>query len=170
MTTKYPKNARLRSAMPDDAEAITAIYNHFIETTVITFEEDVVDAVELRRRITDIQSAGLPWLVVEENGAVVGYAYAAPWRSRSAYRFSVETTVYLRPGSAGRGFGKTIYTELLKQLKACGMHLAIGGITLPNAASVALHESCGYQKVAHFREVGFKFGKWLDVGYWQIRL
>jgi L-amino acid N-acyltransferase YncA len=160
----------LRPVTSDDAQAIADIYNHFIATSVITFEEELIDKAEIQRRITELQRSGLPWLVLEQGGTVVGYAYAALWRSRSAYRFSVETTIYLRPDSAGRGWGTLIYEKLLTELKTCGMHLAIGGITLPNAASVALHERCGFRKVAHFPEVGYKFGEWLDVGYWQRAL
>lgn len=166
MTTQVNK-AKLRSATAADADAIAAIYNHFIETSVITFEEEVISAGDMQRRIADVHNAGLPWLVVEQEGVVAGYAYAAPWRSRSAYRFSVETTVYLHPEFSRRGLGALIYKQLLADLKACGMHVAIGGITLPNEASVALHERCGFRKVAHFPEVGYKFGEWLDVGYWQ---
>jgi L-amino acid N-acyltransferase YncA len=165
-----PIKTKLRPVTAADAEPIVAIYNHFIETSVITFEEQVISADEMRRRIADVQKAGLPWLVVEEEGAVAGYAYAAPWRTRSAYRFSVETTIYLHPDFARRGLGTFIYNQLLTELKACGMHLAIGGITLPNEASVSLHERCGFEKVGHFKEVGYKLGEWLDVGYWQRKI
>ncbi|MCW8195500.1 N-acetyltransferase [Proteobacteria bacterium 005FR1] len=161
---------KLRPVKAADAEAMVAIYNHFIETTVITFEEQVITTGEMQRRIADVQKAGLPWLVVEDDSALAGYAYAAPWRTRSAYRFSVETTIYLHPAFANRGIGTLIYNQLLTDLKACGMHLAIGGITLPNPASVSLHERCGFEKVAHFKEVGYKLGEWLDVGYWQRKL
>lgn len=170
MASKHPITPVLRPVTADDAQAIAGIYNHFIETTVITFEEELIDGLVMQTRIADLKRAGLPWLVLEQDRSIAGYAYAAPWRSRSAYRFSVETTIYLHPGSVGRGWGRLLYEELLTELKACGMHLAIGGITLPNAASVALHERCGYKKVAHFPEVGYKFGEWLDVGYWQRTL
>jgi L-amino acid N-acyltransferase YncA len=160
----------LREATADDAQVIADIYNHFIQHTVISFEEEVISATEIQRRMTELQRAGLPWLVVERNNAVLGYAYAAPWRTRSAYRFSVETTIYLAPGQEGRGLGRVLYEALLPKLKERGVHAAIGGITLPNAASVGLHERCGFVKVAEFPEVGFKFGRWLTVGYWQRQL
>ena len=157
----------VRAATPDDAAAIADIYNHYIAHTVVTFEEAPVAAAEMARRLAEIQGASLPWLLVEEGGQPAGYAYAAPWRARSAYRFSVETTVYLDHRRAGRGIGSRLYDALFADLAPRGLHCAIGGITLPNAASVALHEKCGFTKTAHFREVGFKFDRWLDVGYWQ---
>lgn len=160
----------MREARVDDADAIAAIYNHYVLTTSISFEETEVSAIDMAGRIADVQAAGLPWLVAEIDGAVAGYAYATKWRVRHAYRFSVESSVYLAPDSAGKGIGAKLYGVLLERLRAGGYHLAIGGIALPNAASVALHEKMGFEKVAHFSEVGFKFGRWTDVGYWQLAL
>ena len=118
-------------------------------------------------RIEAVLAARLPWYVVAAGGKPVGYAYASPWKARPAYRWSAEVTVYLDPTCAGRGLGKRLYGELLAALKSQGMHAAIGGIALPNEPSVGLHEKCGFRKVAHFAEVGFKFGRWIDVGYWE---
>lgn len=160
----------LRPALPADASAIAAIYSHYILTTTISFEEDPVDAAEIMRRMEAVRSAGLPYLVAEDNGLITGYAYATPWRVRRAYRTSVETSVYLRADTHARGTGTALYRALLAQLTASGYHLAIGGIAQPNAASVALHEKLGFEKVAHFKEVGCKFGRWIDVGYWQLIL
>ena len=160
----------MREARVDDADAIAAIYNYYVLTTSISFEETEVSAIDMAGRIADVQAAGLPWLVAEIDGAVAGYAYATKWRVRHAYRFSVESSVYLAPDSAGKGIGAKLYGVLLERLRAGGYHLAIGGIALPNAASVALHEKMGFEKVAHFSEVGFKFGRWTDVGYWQLAL
>lgn len=160
----------IREASAEDAEPIASIYNHFVLTTSISFEEAEVPAIEMAGRIADVRSAGLPWLVAEVDGAIAGYAYATKWRVRNAYRFSVETTVYLSPQHAGQGIGTALYQALLTRLRDGGYHLAIGGIALPNAASVALHEKLGFDKVAHFREVGFKFERWTDVGYWELRL
>jgi phosphinothricin acetyltransferase len=160
----------IRNAIGDDAAFIASIYNHFVLTTSISFEEAAVPAPEMAQRIADVQAAGLPWLVAEVDGVIAGYAYATKWRVRHAYRFSVETSVYLAPESAGKGIGTTLYRVLLDQLLSGGSHLAIGGIALPNAASIALHEKLGFEKVAHFKEVGFKFGRWTDVGYWQLSL
>lgn len=161
---------KIRASESNDAAAVAAIYNHYIAETVITFEEEPVGANEIARRIDDVQSASLPWLIAEERGEVAGYAYATPWRTRTAYRFSVEVTVYLSADHSGRGIGSMLYGRLFPMLEARGIHAVMGGIALPNEASVALHEKFGLQKVAHFREVGFKFGRWIDVGYWQRTL
>lgn len=163
-------NTRVRSALATDAEVIARIYNYYIQNTVITFEEESVSAQMMVARIADIQHASLPWLVVEVGGALVGYAYASKWKARSAYRYSVETTIYLEHGQEGRGIGKRLYSELLSLLRARGIHVAIGGAALPNEASVALHEKLGFERVATFREVGFKHDRWVDVAYWQLVL
>lgn len=160
----------IRAATPHDAAAIAAIYNPYIAQTTISFEEEPVNADEMRGRIAAVQDGGLPWLVLERDGEIAGYAYATKWRVRHAYRFSVETSVYLAPRHARKGAGTALYEALLERLRATGCHLVIGGIALPNDASVALHEKMGYRKVAHFGEVGFKFGRWIDVGYWERRL
>ncbi len=159
--------AAIRAAASSDARAVAAIYNHYVAETVITFEERPVHADEMARRIGDVQSASLPWLVAEENGQIVGYAHAAPWKTRSAYRFSVEITVYVAPDKVGHGIGSMLYRHLFTILQTLDVHAVIGGIALPNEASVALHEKLGLEKVAHFQQVGFKFNKWVDVGYWE---
>lgn len=157
----------IRSAEPADADAIARIYNYYVTDTVVTFEEEPVAELEMARRIADVQAASLPWLVADATGQTVGYAYAAPWRTRSAYRFSVEATVYLAADWTGAGVGSRLYEELFALLQTRGIHAAIGGIALPNDASIALHEKFGMRKVAHFGQVGWKFGRWVDVGYWQ---
>lgn len=157
----------IRPALSTDAAAIAAIYNHYIVTTTISFEETPVDAADIAQRMASVDTAGLPYLVAEEDGNVAGYAYATPWRVRRAYRSSVETSVYVRDGQHARGLGTALYRALLCRLTDGGYHLAIGGIAQPNPASVALHEKLGFEKVAHFREVGNKFNQWVDVGYWQ---
>ena len=163
-------SVNIRDATVEDAETIAAIYKHYVLTTSISFEEVEVPAIEMAGRIADVQAAGLPWLVAEVNGAVVGYAYATKWRVRHAYRFSVESSVYLAPASAGQGLGTLLYRALIERLRDSGYHLTIGGIALPNPASIALHEKLGFEKVAEFREVGFKFDRWTNVGYWQLAL
>jgi len=160
----------IRDAARDDAAAIVAIYNYFIVNTPITFEEQALTEGDMTQRIADVQDGHLPWIVAEFDGVVVGYAYATKWRVRNAYRYSVESTVYLAPSSVGHGTGRLLYTALIKRLSGQGYHVVIGGIALPNAASVALHEALGFQKVAEFKDVGFKFGRWVDVGYWQLML
>jgi L-amino acid N-acyltransferase YncA len=157
----------IRPASPADADAIARIYNHYISNTIVTFEESPLASGEIADRIGKVVSASLPWIVLEQAGQVAGYAYASKWQGRSAYRFSVESTVYLAPAATGQGFGTKLYERLISILAEGQAHVVIGGIALPNAASVALHETLGFEKVAHFKEVGFKFGQWIDVGYWQ---
>ncbi|SEO19585.1 phosphinothricin acetyltransferase [Duganella sp. CF517] len=159
----------IRPATPDDACAIVEIYNHYVATTVISFEERPVTPDEMAARIRDV-TAALPWLVYESEGAVVGYAYATKWRVRSAYRYSAETSVYVAPGRGGKGIGSALYETLLEELRAREIHMAIGGIAQPNPASVALHERLGFEKVAHFKQVGRKFDRWIDMGYWELQL
>ena len=163
-------NVHIRSALPSDAAGIAGIYNYYIENTVITFEEEPVPTEAMASRIADVQRASLPWLVAELDGDLVGYTYAGKWKVRSAYRYSVETTIYLAQGRQGQGIGKRLYTELLSLLRARGVHVAIGGAALPNEASAALHEKLGFERVATFRQVGFKQERWVDVAYWQIML
>jgi L-amino acid N-acyltransferase YncA len=153
-----------------DAAAVARIYNYYVAETIVTFEEDAVAVDEMERRIQEVAAASLPWLVAEQGGEVRGYAYATGWKRRRGYRFSVEVTVYLDRSSARRGIGSRLYAELIPALRAAGFHLAIGGIALPNDASVRLHEKFGFVKVAHFKEVGIKFDRWIDVGYWQLEL
>jgi len=160
----------VRAAAESDAEDIAAIYNFYVENSVITFEEERVTAEEMSGRIRDVQGQGLPWLVAEIDGMVAGYSYASKWKSRGAYRHSVETTIYLKNGLEGRGTGKRLYSALLPILRSRNIHAVIGGAALPNPASVSLHESLGFERVATFRQVGFKHGRWVDVAYWELVL
>jgi L-amino acid N-acyltransferase YncA len=159
----------LRNVDVSDAPMICEIYNHYVSNTVITFEESLLLPDEMRQRILNV-TASFPWLVYEEQGKVLGYAYATKWKERSAYRHSAESTVYLHPSSTGKGTGSALLEQLLAQLRARQIHSVLGGVALPNPASVALLEKFGFQKVGHLKEVGFKFGKWIDVGYWQALL
>jgi L-amino acid N-acyltransferase YncA len=164
------ENILIRNVKIDDAEAITGIYNPYILNSMITFEEVPVTVEEISRRIEAEISAGYPYLVMEFEHKVVGYAYAGVWRTRAAYRNTVESTVYLEQGLNGKGLGTLLYQALIEELRKKEIHVVLGGITLPNPASVALHEKMGFTKVAHFKEVGYKFGRWLDVGFWQLNL
>jgi len=159
----------LRQCTPADAARICDIYNHYVRETVITFEEAPVSETEMAQRIADITSR-LPWLVWETEAGILGYAYARPWRPRAAYRHSIEGTIYLAPQATGQGLGRALYTELIRELKVRKFHCVIGGVALPNAASVALHQKLGFEKVAEFRQVGFKLGRWIDVAYWELLL
>lgn len=158
----------IRMATVEDAAAIAAIYNPYVADTCITFETEPVQAAGMAARITEVLDAGLPWLLAEDAAGAAGFAYASKWKGRCAYRFSVESTVYLHRGHTGRGIGRALYGRLLEEIRARRMHAVIGGIALPNAASVALHERLGFRKVAHFEQVGYKQDRWVDVGYWQL--
>ena len=160
----------IRPATAADAARIAAIYNRYVAQTTISFEEQPVSEAEMAGRIRDVADAGLPWLVAVHQGELAGYAYATKWRARPAYRFSVESTVYLNDSACGRGWGALLYRQLIGQLRAGGIRTVIAGIAQPNARSVGLHERLGFRKVAHFPDVGYKFGGWVDVGYWQLSL
>ena len=160
----------IRPVRPADADRISTIYNHYVATTTISFEEEPVSAADMQQRILDVASANLPWLVMCEGDTLIGYAYATRWRARAAYRYSVESSIYLDPDYAGKGAGSVLYEALLAELSGRDLHLVIGGIAQPNEASVRLHERLGFRKVAHFSEVGLKFRRWVDVGYWQLPL
>ena len=159
----------IRPVTAADAAAICEIYNHYVSTTGISFELEPVSVDEMKRRIQEIAGRYV-WLVYEEQGRLLGYAYASQWKPRLAYRHSVESSIYLAPDSAGKGVGKQLYTALFAQLKQREVHAIIAGVALPNAASVALHEKMGFTKIGHFKEVGNKFDQWIDVGYWQLIL
>jgi phosphinothricin acetyltransferase len=159
----------IRNVEVEDAAQIAEIYNYYIKNTLVSFEESPVPSEEMASRIEEISSS-LPWLVYEEQNRIAGYAYASKWKGRCAYRYSVESTVYLNPTLRGKGVGSVLYQALLDILKSQGYHTVLGGISLPNEASIKLHEKFGFRKVAHFSEVGFKFNKWVDVGYWELKL
>lgn len=163
-------NPVIRPATESDSEAVARIYNHYVLNTVITFEEQAIASSEVAERIRKNAVASLPWLIAEQQSQVAGYAYASKWQGRCGYRFTVESTVYLDPAAIGQGLGTRLYEALLALLRENSVHTVIGGVALPNPASVALHERLGFQKVAHFQEVGFKFDRWIDVGYWQVSL
>ncbi|HBX65428.1 MAG: phosphinothricin acetyltransferase [Balneola sp.] len=160
----------IRPVQDTDLSSIIDIYNYYIRETTVSFEEQEISEKELDHRIHKVKSEGLPWLVAEKGRKLIGYAYATKWKERSAYRYSVEISVYIDQSSQGQGWGTKLYQALFTELQKLDIHLVIGGITLPNNASIALHEKFGMEKVAHFKEVGFKFGEWRDVGYWQMKL
>ena len=161
----------IRNVELADAAAIAEIYNHYIHKSIITFEEDAVGQAEMTKRILATQAQQLPWYVAEDDDQkCLGYCYASKWKGRGAYRFSVEITLYLHHDKVGNGAGTSLYKSLFADLKSRDFHVVIGGIALPNPASIRLHEKFGMKKVAHFEDVGFKFGEWVDVGYWQRRL
>lgn len=159
----------IRPAAVTDAEAIQRIYAPIVENTAISFEYVPPSIVEMAERITSTSRA-YPYLVAVDGSGVCGYVYANAHRERAAYRHSVDTTVYIAPEAQGRGVGRALYSELLPQLQQRGFHMAFAGIALPNAASIALHESVGFEPLGIYREVGFKFDRWHDVAWWQCPL
>ena len=162
-------NTALRKAYPGDAQAICDIYNPYVRDTIITFEQDPVAPPDMGGRIRAV-SAEYPWLVAEVDRSVVAYAYATRWRSRAAYDNTVESTIYVKSGATGSGVGYSLYMALLEELRRRAVHAVVGCIALPNPGSVAFHERCGFRKVGHFPETGRKFGRWVDVGFWQLVL
>jgi phosphinothricin acetyltransferase len=161
---------QIRSARAEDAASVAQIYQPLVLDSVISFELEVPSVEEMRRRIV-ATTARLPWLVCVDSQAVVeGYVYASRHRERAAYQWSVDVTAYVRAGCRGRGIGKTLYLRLFEELRALGYCQAFAGITLPNAASVALHESLGFKPIGVYRNVGYKLGAWHDVGWWQATL
>lgn len=160
----------IRYATIEDTAEICTIYNYYIENTIISFEEQPLSPDDMQKRIENVQSYNLPWLVYTDNDAIIGYAYATRWHSRASYKYSVESSVYLKHDVTGNGIGSSLYADLINRLKTLKYHAVIGGIALPNPGSVALHEKFGFEQVAHYRETGFKNGRWIDVGYWELIL
>jgi phosphinothricin acetyltransferase len=157
----------IRPVNTADAQAICGIYNYYIVNTAVSFEEDPVSVEEMEDRIRII-TAQYPWFVREEAGEVLAYAYINTWRERPAYRYAAELSIYVKRGQEGRGMGRELMTRLLEAVKKTGAHTLVSGITLPNERSIALHEKFGFQKIAHFKEIGYKLDKWLDVGFWEL--
>ena len=157
----------IRSVELADCKAITDIYNYYIEATVITFEEIPLTVSEMQNRVKGIREI-FPYLVYEENGEILGYAYVDAFHSRSAYRFTLEDSIYLRNGCQGKGIGRALLNELLNEVKKRDAHSIMAKIALPNERSVNLHEAFGFKNVGTLKEVGRKFDKWLDVGYWEL--
>ncbi len=149
------------------AGQIAEIYNFYILNTHHTFETEPICVEEMQKRIGEIIK-NYPYFVGEENGEILAYAHAEPYKSRCAYRSAVEVSVYVKNGVKGKGIGTKLYEKLFEELEQTDVHAMIAGIALPNDASIKLHEKFGFEKVAHFRELGFKFYKWIDVGYWEL--
>lgn len=164
----------IRAATSADTQRLAQIYNHYISHTTITFEEVPLSPMEMAARLQSIESLGLPWLVAEEDNLIVGFAYATNWKTRQAYCHSVEITAYLAPNSESRGLGTQLYQALFKHLREGNAphspHAVLACIALPNERSIALHKKFGMEEVARFKEVGFKFDRWIDVAYWQVNL
>jgi len=162
----------IRPARPEDAAAIAAIYAPYVLTGTSTFEIDPPDARAMRHRI-EASDGFYPWLVAtngDPEGGVLAYAYASKFRERPAYRYVVETSIYVAGPVQGQGMGRLLYEALIDTLRAQGFTQAIGAIALPNDHSIALHEATGFRRAGVYREVGYKQGRWIDVGFWQCEL
>lgn len=166
----YLPPARIRLATTEDMAAVAAIYAPVVEHTAISLEEVPPDAAAMERRRARFAADGLPWLVAVEGDEVLGYAYAAPYNERAAYRWTVSASVYLAEAARGRGLGRQLYTELFALLKAQGYRSVWAGIGLPNEPSVRLHEGMGFVQVGLYPAAGFKHGAWCDVGSWRLEL
>jgi phosphinothricin acetyltransferase len=159
----------VRAAETRDAAAIAEIYSPFVRSTAVSFEEQAPGALEIVQRI-EATIRTYPWLVCDHDGAILGYAYAGEHRTRPAYRWSTDVTVYVAPSAQRKGVGRGLYGVLLELLALQGFRNAFAGIALPNMASVALHEGLGFAHLGTYRAVGFKLGQWHDVGWWQRAL
>ena len=160
----------IRNCTIADATAIAEIYNYYIQNTIITFEEELVNSAEIIQRMEKIHASGLPYLVYEEDGVIIGYAYAGEFRSRCAYRHTLESSLYLRNGYSGRGIGEQLYRELIERLKKTDCHSLIGVVAAPNPASSKLHMRLGFNYSGTLRDAGYKFDRWIDTEYWQLVL
>jgi phosphinothricin acetyltransferase len=157
----------IRKATEKDAPAIAGIYNYYIEHTTITFEEAPLTTTEMGERIAHI-SEHFPYLVYEDGtGEVAAYAYVHTFRERAAYRYTVEDTIYVKQGAEGQGIGRELLAALIAETASAGFHAIIACVTMPNEASRGLHERAGFVPLGRFREVGYKFDRWLDVAYWE---
>ena len=156
----------IRLAKIEDADDIAEIYNHYVVNTHHTFETERISREVMTTRIRSVGKR-FPFLVAEADGSVVGYAYATRFKLREAYEHSVEVSIYVKNDAKQRGLGTSLYEELFRRLEDTHVHAMIAGIALPNEASIRFHEKLGFEKVAHFREIGYKLGRWIDVGYWE---
>ncbi len=157
----------IRHARNEDAAQIAEIYNYYITSTHHTFETEPLAASDMTARIEDV-SSGYPFLVAEKDGEVLGYAFAVQFKLRDAYEHSAEVSIYVKNEAKQKGIGTRLYDQLFKELGETLTHAIVAGIAMPNDASIAFHEKLGFKKVAHFREVGYKLGRWIDVGYWEL--
>jgi L-amino acid N-acyltransferase YncA len=160
----------LRDAVPDDAAALSAIYEHYVLNTVITFDETPLSAPEWADKVAHIQADGWPVLVAEVDSQVLGYAYVSQFRPKSAYRFTVEDSIYLAPAATGRGIGRPLLAGVLERSRAAGARSVVAVITAPGEVSVALHERAGFIDAGVLRDAGFKFGQWVDTIQLQLSL
>jgi L-amino acid N-acyltransferase YncA len=159
----------IRMANANDCGSMREIYSPYVEESPVSFETETPSLAEFEKRLLE-REGKYPWLVCESENEILGYAYAGPFHTRCAYQWSVESSIYIKRGHQGAGIGRSLYEQLFAILKRQGVVNVIGGMTLPNEASRKLHESFGFVQVAQYRDIGFKLGRWWDVGYWQLQL
>jgi phosphinothricin acetyltransferase len=157
----------VRKVEIEDAAPIVEIYNFYVLNSHSTFETEAVETAEMQKRVEEVVES-YPYFVAEENEEILGYAFANQYKSRCAYKNSAEVSVYVKNDLKQKGIGGMLYDKLLAEILRTDVHALVAGIALPNDASIKLHERFGFEKVAHFREIGFKFGRWIDVGYWEL--
>jgi phosphinothricin acetyltransferase len=150
-----------------DAAQVAEIYNYYVQNTHHTFETEPLSGEEMEQRIIKV-TKDYPFLIAEEDGEIFGYAYATQFKLRQAYAFSAEVSIYVRNAAKQKGIGTQLYMQLFDELAETDIHAIVAGISLPNEPSIKFHEKLGFSKVAHFREVGYKLGRWVDVGYWEF--
>jgi phosphinothricin acetyltransferase len=160
----------IRGVRLSDADTICRIYNYYIENTVITFEEEKITTEVMMKRIGSILQKKYPYIVYEKEENIIGYAYLNTWRERPAYNITLETSIYMDYRYTGKGTGTLLYSELIERAKGLGLHSIIGCIALPNVTSRRLHERLNFVLAGNFKEVGGKFGKLVDVEFWQLML
>lgn len=156
----------IREAKLEDAQSVADIYNHYVATTVISFDESPQPVDKFIKSIED----GNPWFILENEGKVAGFTYAVQWKVKNAYRFIYESTIYLSGENTSKGDGSKLYSKLIEECRNRNLHSLVACIALPHEISVKFHEKHGFVKSGHIKEAGFKFGNWVDVGYWQLLL
>lgn len=157
----------IRKVELEDAAQIADVYNYYIQNTHQTFETEPLSAEHMRERIAEIIEK-YPYVLAVEDGEVCGYAYATQFKLRQAYAYSAEVSIYVKSAAKQKGIGTQLYKKLFDELAETNIHAMVAGISLPNDASVKFHEKLGFTKVAHFRQIGYKLGRWVDVGYWEL--
>lgn len=158
---------KIRKVKLDDAEQVAEIYNYYIQNTHHTFETAPLSSEVMEERIRWV-SEDYPFLVAKDEGVICGYAYASQFKLRQAYDFAAEVSIYVKSDAKKRGIGTMLYEGLFDELVDTDVHSIVAGIALPNDGSVRFHEKLGFKKVAHFKEIGYKLGRWIDVGYWEM--
>ena len=159
----------IRDVNLNDAESICNIYNYYIANSICTFETDLVSPEEMSQRIIDVTNDA-KWLVLEKNGNVAGYAYAKKWHQRAAYQYTLEASVYVSKDNIGKGYAYKLYNKLFTFLQTTNCHSLIALIALPNSKSIKLHETFGFYQSGLLQEAGYKFDKWIDIGFWSLKM